>query len=141
MSGLNTLLLMVYILYQFTILIVATGITLIAYIAFIERARTYTPFKISIYIYMNRSFRFVRYNIVSTGIKTSEFCRSWPVKHTQRIVSFSNLESYDASNATAPIMLQVTAGKYITLKFQWKLEVITFQVFGKFGVNVINCTF
>jgi len=54
---------------------------------------------------------------------------------------FSNLESYDASNATAPIMLQVTAEKYITLKFQWKLEVITFQVFGKFGVNVINCTF
>ena len=135
MSGLNTVLLMVYVLYQFTILIVATGITLIAYIAF------YTPAKISIYIYMNRSFRFVRYNIVSIRIKTSAFFRSWPVKHTQRIVSFSNLESYDASNATAPIMLQVTAEKYITLKFQWKLEVITFQVFGKFGVNVINCTF
>ena len=90
---------------------------------------------------MNRSFRFVPYNIVSIRIKTSAFCRSGPVKHTQRIVSFSNLESYDVSNATAPIMLQVTAEKYITLKFQWKLEVITFQVFGKFGVNVINCTF
>ena len=135
MSGLNTVLLMVYILYQFTILIVATGITLIAYIAF------YAPAKISIYIYMNRSFRFVRYNIVSLGIKTSEFCRSWPVKHTKRIFSFSNSESYDASNATAPMMLPVIAQKYITLKFQWKLEVITFQVFGKFRVNVINCTF